>query len=81
MTANKEYLAGKHHAQLIASGCDVAFFVSSHNAIAAEWHWKGVHEHFAKLAEDLGYRIEKIAPEQFAKPEICSESLNITEAA
>jgi DUF1365 family protein len=61
---SKRYLAGRHHAQQIAEKSAVAFYVSGHNKISAEYHWRGVHESFAALAEELGYRIEKIATEE-----------------
>jgi DUF1365 family protein len=59
-----EYLAGRHHALQIAKLCDVAFYVAPHSAAAAEYHWRDVHESFAKLARELGYRIEKIETEE-----------------
>jgi hypothetical protein len=57
---NRRYLAGRHHAQQIAEKSAVAFYVALFSKASAEYHWRGVHESFAALAEELGYRIEKI---------------------
>ncbi len=58
-----EYLKPRHAATDIVMHSNVAFFVACHDRDAAEYHWQTVHRQFAKLADDLGYRIEKIETE------------------
>ena len=60
MSDNTKYLVGRHDAQEIAEKSTVAFYLASRDPSSAEFHWRGVHKHFAQLAKRLGYRIEKI---------------------
>jgi hypothetical protein len=80
MDASK-LLAPKYAAQEIVEAAHTAYWLASYGAGQEKFQVQEIHRNFAKLADVLGYRIEKITPERFAEPEICPEPLNKTEAA
>jgi hypothetical protein len=73
----RPYLAARE----IAESLHFAYWLDGENDGLRDYHVGRAHAEFEKLADELGYRIEKITPERFAEPEICPEPLNKTEAA
>lgn len=55
-----DHLPGLHEATRISECLLVAHYLESHAPKEAAWQSNEAHRYFAKLAEQFGYRIEKI---------------------
>jgi hypothetical protein len=54
-----DYLSPRYTAQDIVMHSNVAWFVAPHDREAAKYHWDAVHRNFQRLADTLGYKVER----------------------